>query len=92
VLEAASIGVPDAKRGESIKSFVVLRPGMRAAAEDLLAHCKEQLAPYKVPREFEFRDALPRSSVLKILRRELRAEELARRAGPADPHPGGPGR
>jgi long-chain acyl-CoA synthetase len=79
VLEAASIGIPDAKRGESIKSFVVLRPGMQASADELLVHCKEQLAPYKVPRELEFRDGLPRSSVLKILRRELRAEEMAKR-------------
>jgi long-chain acyl-CoA synthetase len=79
VLEAASIGVPDPKRGESVKSFVVLRPGMRASEEELLVHCKEQLAAYKVPKEIEFRDALPRSTVLKILRRELRAEEMAKR-------------
>lgn len=80
VLEAASIGIPDEKRGESIKSFVVLRPGMRASVEELLVYCREQLAPYKVPREVEFRDSLPRSSVLKILRRELRAEEMKKRA------------
>lgn len=79
VLEAASIGVPDPKRGESVKSFVVLRPGGVATADDLTAYCREQLAPYKVPREIEFIDLLPRSSVLKVLRRELRARELARR-------------
>jgi long-chain acyl-CoA synthetase len=79
VLEAASIGIPDHKRGESIKAFVVLRPGIRTSVDELLVYCKEQLAPYKVPREIEFRDALPRSSVLKILRRELRAEEMAKR-------------
>jgi long-chain acyl-CoA synthetase len=79
VLEAASIGVPDPKRGESVKSFVVLRPGGVATADDLTAYCREQLAPYKVPREIEFIDFLPKSSVLKVLRRELRARELARR-------------
>jgi len=82
VLEAASIGVPDARRGESVKAFVVLRAGHAASVSDLRAHCGEQLAPYKVPREIEFLDALPRSSVLKVLRRELRERELARRAPP----------
>ncbi len=78
VLEAATIGIPDAKRGETVKSFVVLRPGHRLSAEELTAYCRENLAPFKVPRTIEFRDALPRSSVLKILRRELRAQELAK--------------
>jgi len=82
VLEAASIGVPDARRGESVKAFVVLRPGQVASVDDLRAHCGEQLAPYKVPREIEFLDALPRSSVLKVLRRELRERELAHRGHP----------
>jgi len=78
VLEAASIGIPDDKRGESIKSFVVLRPGVRASSDELIAHCREQLAAYKVPRAIEFRDSLPKSGVLKVLRRELRAEEMAK--------------
>jgi long-chain acyl-CoA synthetase len=82
VLEAASIGVPDARRGESVKAFVVLRAGHAASVSDLRAHCGEQLAPYKVPREIEFLDALPRSSVLKVLRRELRERELAHREHP----------
>ena len=79
VLEAASIGLPDEKRGESIKSFVVLRPGVRASSDELIGHCREQLAAYKVPRAIEFRDSLPKSGVLKVLRRELRAEEMAKR-------------
>lgn len=79
VLEAASIGVPDEKRGETVKSFIVLKPGKSVTADALIAHCRENLAPYKVPREIEFRDALPKSSVLKVLRRELRAEELKKR-------------
>ncbi len=78
VLEAATIGLPDAKRGETVKSFVVLRPGSQVTTEELMAFCREALAPYKVPRMIEFRDSLPRSSVLKILRRELKAQELAK--------------
>ncbi|MGH7568690.1 MAG: long-chain-fatty-acid--CoA ligase [Gemmatimonadales bacterium] len=79
VLEAATIGVPDPKRGETVKSFVVLRPGARATAEEIVAHCREGLAPYKVPAQIEFRSELPKSAALKILRRELRDEELRKR-------------
>jgi long-chain acyl-CoA synthetase len=78
VLEAATIGVPDAKRGEAVKSFVVLRPGMVATAEEIVAYCRDNLAAYKVPRTVEFLPELPKSPVLKILRRELRARELAK--------------
>jgi long-chain acyl-CoA synthetase len=79
VLEAATIGVPDLRRGETVKSFVVLRSGMSATAEQLMAHCRESLAPYKVPRELEFRTELPKSAALKILRRELQEEEKRKR-------------
>jgi long-chain acyl-CoA synthetase len=79
VLEAATIGVPDTKRGETVKSFVVLRPGMSATAEVLTAHARESLAPYKVPKEIEFRAELPKSAALKILRRELHDEEVRKR-------------
>lgn len=75
VLEAAAIGVPDAYRGESAKAFVVLKTGQTATAEELIAYCKQNLAPYKVPRSIEFRDALPKTLIGKILRRELVAEE-----------------
>jgi long-chain acyl-CoA synthetase len=78
VLEAATIGIPDEKRGESVKSFVVLNPEYSTAADELVEHCKAQLASYKVPRSIEFREALPKSNVLKILRRKLRDEELAK--------------
>jgi len=80
VLEAASIGIPDEKRGETVKSFVVLKPGASATAEEIIAHCREGLAAYKVPRSIGFRESLPKSLVLKILRRELRDEEMAKRA------------
>jgi long-chain acyl-CoA synthetase len=78
VLEAATIGVPDEKRGETIKSFVVLKPGERATPEQIIAYCRGELASYKVPRIIELRDSLPKSGILKILRRELREQELAR--------------
>ncbi|MBI4421655.1 MAG: AMP-binding protein, partial [Gemmatimonadetes bacterium] len=78
VLEAATIGVPDPKRGETVKSFVVLRPGQTVSADELVALCRRDLAPYKVPKEIEFRAELPKSSVLKVLRRELRDQELRR--------------
>lgn len=77
VLEAATIGLPDPARGERVASFVVLRPGRTTTVDELLAHCREALARYKVPREITFRAELPRSAALKVLRRELRAEVLA---------------
>ncbi len=78
VLEAATIGVPDERRGETVKSFIVLKPDAKVTAEDLVAYCREHLAAYKIPRFVEFRDSLPKSTVLKILRRELRDEEMAK--------------
>ena len=72
VLEAATVGIPDPKRGETVKSFVVLRPGQRATADELTEYCRRELAAYKVPRFIAFLDELPKSSTLKILRRELR--------------------
>ena len=75
VLEAATVGIPDPKRGETVKSFVVLRPGQRATADELTEYCRRELAAYKVPRSFAFLDELPKSSALKILRRELQNHE-----------------
>jgi long-chain acyl-CoA synthetase len=79
VLEAATIGVPDEKRGETVKSFLVLRPEHDASREEIVAYCREKLAAYKVPKQIEFVPELPKSSMLKILRRELRERELAKR-------------
>lgn len=72
VLEVACIGVQDDKSGEAVKIFVVAKPGVELSAEAILAHCRTQLTGYKMPRQVEFRDSLPKSNVGKILRRELR--------------------
>ena len=71
VLEAAVVGVPDARRGETVKAVVVLKPGQTATAGDMRAFCRERLAPYKVPVVVEFLPALPRTQAGKVLRREL---------------------
>jgi long-chain acyl-CoA synthetase len=78
VAEAVAIGVPDEYRGESVKAFVVKRSGATTTEEEILAFCKERLAPYKAPRAVEFRDDLPKSAVGKLLRRVLVEEERAR--------------
>lgn len=78
ILDAATIGIPDQKRGETVKTFVVVRPGHPLTADQVIAYARENLAPYKVPAAIEFRNELPRSSVLKVLRRELREHELAK--------------
>jgi long-chain acyl-CoA synthetase len=80
VFDAMCIGVPDDYRGESLKAFVVLKPGETCEADEIISWCREKLAPYKVPREVEFRDSVPRSPVGKALRRILREEEMAKRA------------
>jgi len=74
VLECAVIGVPDAKTTEAVKAFVV-RKDPNLTAEDIIKFCGTQLTNYKVPKQIEFRTALPKSNVGKILRRELRDEK-----------------
>jgi len=70
------VGVPDDKSGEGVKAFVVKKdPALTAAA--LIAHCKANLAAYKVPKQVEFRDRLPKTPIGKILRRELKGEPAA---------------
>ena len=72
VREAAVIGVPDEKRGETVKAFVSLKPGLTATPEELIAHCEERMAAYKYPRSVVLTDELPKTVTGKILRRELR--------------------
>jgi long-chain acyl-CoA synthetase len=76
VLEVGVIGVPDDRSGEKVKAFIVAGTS-RPSVEDVLLHCREHLAAYKVPSSVEFVDELPKSPIGKILRRELRAQELA---------------
>jgi long-chain acyl-CoA synthetase len=76
VLECAVIGVEDAKSGEAVKAFIV-RKDQNLSAEDVIKFCATQLTAYKVPKQIEFRTALPKTNVGKILRRELRDEKKA---------------
>ncbi|PWB75742.1 MAG: hypothetical protein C3F07_05265 [Anaerolineales bacterium] len=71
ILEAGVAGIPDPYRGETVKAWIVLKPGETATADEIKAFCKERLAAYKVPTHYEFRDELPKTTVGKILRREL---------------------
>jgi pimeloyl-ACP methyl ester carboxylesterase len=71
VAEVGVAGVPDPRAGETVKAFVVTRPGTTPRPEELTAWARDRLASYKVPREIEFRDALPKSHVGKVLRRQL---------------------
>jgi long-chain acyl-CoA synthetase len=72
VSEAVAVGIPDPTLGEEIKAFVVLRPEAEANEAELLAHCAQRLAAYKVPRWVELRPSLPKNPAGKLLRRALR--------------------
>jgi len=80
VKQAAVIGVPDAYRGESVKAFVVLKDGATATDAEIIAFCKERLAPFKVPKKVEFVKELPMTLVGKVLRRAPREKEGAKPA------------
>jgi long-chain acyl-CoA synthetase len=71
VLEVGVAGIPDPYRGETVKAWIVFKPDESATEAELKAFCKERLAAYKVPTHYEFRDELPKTTVGKILRREL---------------------
>jgi len=79
VQEACAIGIPDPKRGENVKVFVVLKEGQTVTKDELIEFCTTRLATHKLPTEIEFRGELPKSTVGKILRKELRTEELKKR-------------
>ena len=76
VREAAVVGVPDEKRGETVKAYVSVKPGASATPEELIAHCKERMAAYKYPRIVVLIDELPKTVTGKILRRELRDSQV----------------
>ena len=69
-------GVPDAYRGETVKAFVVLKEGAHASEQEIIAYCRQHLAAFKAPRAVEFRAALPKSTVGKVLRRVLAEDAL----------------
>ena len=76
VLECAAVGLPDENSGESVKLYVVRKPGSTVSEEDIREHCREDLTGYKRPKAIEFRESLPKTPIGKILRRELRDEEI----------------
>jgi long-chain acyl-CoA synthetase len=75
ILEAAVLGVPEPYRGETVKAFIVLKPGQKATGEEIIEFCRKNLARFKVPTQVEFRKELPKSHVGKVLRKVLREEE-----------------
>jgi long-chain acyl-CoA synthetase len=82
ILEAAVAGIPAGEqKGERVKAFVVLKPGETATEEEILEYCRQNLAPYKVPKYVAFRSELPKTMVGKILRRVLVEEELKKGQG-----------
>lgn len=74
IIEAAVIAIPDEASGEAVKAFIVLAPGSDLDDHSIKTFCKQSLTAYKIPRFYEFRQELPKSSVGKVLRRELRTE------------------
>lgn len=79
IQEAAVIGVPDPYRGETVKAFIVFKKGQQASEDEIEKHCRERLAAYKIPRQYEFRADLPKTMVGKVLRRQLQDEDKKRR-------------
>jgi long-chain acyl-CoA synthetase len=78
VLDCVVAGIPDEKLVDKVKAYIVLKPGRQATPEEIINFCKEHLAKYKVPKEVEFREALPKNMVGKMLRRLLVEEEKAK--------------
>ncbi|MER2106255.1 MAG: long-chain-fatty-acid--CoA ligase [Solibacillus sp.] len=80
IQECVVAGIPDPYRGETVKAYIVLKEGMSVTDKELNAFCRKNLAAYKVPRFYEFRDELPKTAVGKILRRTLIDEEKEKMA------------
>jgi long-chain acyl-CoA synthetase len=76
VQEACAVGIPDPYRGETVKAFVVVKPGDSLTEDEVISYCKEKLAAYKVPKMVKFMDDLPKSNIGKVLRRKLRELEM----------------
>jgi long-chain acyl-CoA synthetase len=76
VMECACVGAPDEKTGEAVQLFVVKAPNATTTVEDVIAHCRKEMTAYKVPKFVRFVEALPKSTVGKILRRELRTSSV----------------
>ncbi len=74
VAEAAVVGIPDAQWGERLAAVIVPRPGRQASPDEIMAHCRDYLGGYKVPREITFRDELPRNPAGKVMKRTIRDE------------------
>jgi long-chain acyl-CoA synthetase len=79
ILEAAVAGIADPHRGETVKAYVVLKPGETATAEEIIAFCRERLAAFKCPKLVAFRESLPKTMIGKVLRRQLIAEDQAKK-------------
>jgi long-chain acyl-CoA synthetase len=76
VKDVVVVGIPEEFKGEKIKAYIILKEGVTASAEEMIEFCREQLSKFKVPKEVEFRETLPKTLVGKVLRRVLRDEEL----------------
>ena len=83
IQKVAVVGVPDAKTGEAVKAYVVLKEGVTATKEEIVAFARENLTGYRVPKLVEFRDALPETMIGKVLRRVLQQEEKDRASAEA---------
>ncbi len=75
VQEAAVVGIPDSRRGQILRANVVLKHGETATHREILSFCKERLASFKMPRQLEFKDSLPKSRTGKVAKRQLRTTE-----------------
>ncbi len=78
VADAAVVGIPHAYKGEAVKAYVILKPGMKAAPEEIIEYCRSKLAVFKAPSLVEFREDLPRTASGKVLKRVLQEEATNR--------------
>ena len=83
--EAAVIGVPDAYLGQTIKAFILLKPGTQATPKEIITFCKERMPRHQYPRQVEIVDMLPKNESGDILHQQLRLQESARLRGQTRP-------